>query len=52
LKGGQWFGYLPLARELKRGGAPSPSKERGTKGVRLINNPLPLSKGKRGFASL
>jgi len=24
-------------------------KERGTKGVRLINNPLPLDKGKGNF---
>ena len=35
--------------------SPSPSKERGIKEVRLINNPFPLGKGKRskrGYAPL
>ena len=36
-------GYLPLIREVKRGARPSPSKERGTTGVRLISNQIPFT---------
>ena len=44
--------WLPSrSKGSKEGRRPSPSKERGIKGVRLINNPLPLTKGKRGDAS-
>jgi len=59
LSPGQWFPYQRFP--CQEGRSPSPSKERGTKGVRLINNPLPLGKGKgikgigllkRGEASL
>ncbi len=47
------FKHLPLLKEGERGAlplskvlSPSPSKFKGgSKGVRLINNPLPLNKG-------
>jgi len=45
--------YLPLPREVREAAplfegdvTPSPSKERGTNGVRLINNSPSLIKGK------